>query len=96
MVNAYAILLHIVIVVNLVHTDDDNNDEFIRLIGRCSRRAPDFDRCMKDLFNDLRAYFPTGKTIVGTIFFWQLVVCIGFGSLGRGCQSIAKKVHGIS
>lgn len=56
----YAILLHIIIVVNIVRTDD-NDDGFLRLIGRCSRRAPDFDRCMKDLFNDLRVYFPTGK-----------------------------------
>lgn len=59
---AYAILLHIIIVVStVVHADDNDDEEFLRLIGRCSRRAPDFDRCMRDLFNDLRVYFPTGK-----------------------------------
>lgn len=57
----YAILLHIIIVMNVVQTDDNDDDGFIRLMGRCSRQSPDFDRCMKGLFNDLRTYFSTGK-----------------------------------
>lgn len=63
----YAILLN-VIIIKIVYTEDVDEEKFIRLIGRCSRRAPDFDRCMKGVFNDLREYFPTGKFILIFIF----------------------------
>lgn len=36
-------------------------DDFSRLLGKCKMFDEDFDSCMKDVFNDLRAYFPTGK-----------------------------------
>lgn len=82
----YAILLYIIVVVNVVHSDgnDGYDNEFLRLIGRCSRRAPDFDRCMKGVFNDLRVYFPTGEKVWFQLLFLQELVCTGFGSLGRG------------
>uniref|UniRef100_W8BWQ6 Circadian clock-controlled protein n=2 Tax=Ceratitis capitata TaxID=7213 RepID=W8BWQ6_CERCA len=36
------------------------DDDFKRLLGRCKVGSEDFDNCMKTVFNDLRAYFPTG------------------------------------
>uniref|UniRef100_A0A0A1WCE9 Circadian clock-controlled protein n=1 Tax=Zeugodacus cucurbitae TaxID=28588 RepID=A0A0A1WCE9_ZEUCU len=36
------------------------DDDFARLMGKCKTDSAEFDDCMKDVFNDLRAYFPTG------------------------------------
>lgn len=36
-------------------------EEMSRLLGKCHLQSDDYDFCMKDVFNDLRAYFPTGK-----------------------------------
>ncbi|XP_017466608.1 PREDICTED: uncharacterized protein LOC108359306 [Rhagoletis zephyria] len=36
------------------------DDDFQRLLGRCKMGSTEFDDCMKEVFNDLRAYFPTG------------------------------------
>ncbi|XP_046805116.1 uncharacterized protein LOC111676167 [Lucilia cuprina] len=36
------------------------DEDFSRLLGKCKMFDEDFDSCMKDVFNDLRAYFPTG------------------------------------
>ncbi|XP_018801539.1 PREDICTED: uncharacterized protein LOC108976732 [Bactrocera latifrons] len=36
------------------------DDDFARLLGRCKTGSAEFDGCMKEVFNDLRAYFPTG------------------------------------
>ncbi|XP_019892894.2 uncharacterized protein LOC101889419 [Musca domestica] len=35
-------------------------EEMSRLLGKCHLQSDDYDFCMKDVFNDLRAYFPTG------------------------------------
>lgn len=39
------------------------DEDFSRLLGKCKMFDDDFDSCMKDVFNDLRAYFPTGICI---------------------------------
>ncbi|XP_067613911.1 uncharacterized protein Jhbp16 [Eurosta solidaginis] len=36
------------------------DDDFTRLLGRCKLGSSDFDDCMKEVFNDLRAFYPTG------------------------------------
>ncbi|XP_073819841.1 juvenile hormone binding protein 16 [Musca autumnalis] len=36
------------------------HEEMRRLLGKCHLQSEDFDFCMKDVFNDFRAYFPTG------------------------------------
>ncbi|XP_053965724.1 uncharacterized protein LOC128868030 [Anastrepha ludens] len=36
------------------------DDDFTRLLGKCKMGDAEFDACMKGVFNDLRAYFPTG------------------------------------
>lgn len=37
------------------------DDDFARLLGKCKTGSAEFDDCMKEVFNDLRAYFATGK-----------------------------------
>ncbi|XP_037952425.1 uncharacterized protein LOC119682928 [Teleopsis dalmanni] len=36
------------------------DDDFHRILGKCKSDSDGFDDCMRDAFNDLRAYFPTG------------------------------------
>lgn len=38
------------------------DDDFEHLLGKCKAGSVEFDDCMKEVFNDLRAYFPTGKS----------------------------------
>ncbi|XP_068158101.1 uncharacterized protein Jhbp16 [Drosophila tropicalis] len=38
----------------------DVDEDLKHLLGRCHSQAEDFNDCMKQVFNDLRAYFTTG------------------------------------
>ena len=60
-----AIIMAIVLLNNKIITTTAQgqlsvDEDFSRLLGKCGVNDDDFDKCMKDVFNDLRAYFPTG------------------------------------
>lgn len=60
-----AIIMAIVLLNNKISTASAQgqlsvDEDFSRLLGKCGVNDDDFDACMKDVFNDLRAYFPTG------------------------------------
>ena len=38
------------------------NEDITNLLGKCQYGSAEFDECMKDVFNDFKAYYTTGMS----------------------------------
>lgn len=62
----FTVVLVVAITAGPAHASSqiDVDEDLKHLLARCHRdpaRADDYNDCMKQVFNDLRAYFTTGK-----------------------------------
>lgn len=74
----FTFLVLVVIAVFVGKTDAssqiDVDDDLKHLIGRCHRDEANLDAyndCMKQVFNDLRAYFTTGELLLKWIRWYE-------------------------